>query len=528
MYVRFSGWLLLIAALSGCTALFLPDAERTPTALELSPEAVLVNDQDTASISLTVVDQLGDPFEKLPRSLRAEWSVSDPELAKVRDGRVTGQKQGSGWVQVRVGELVAVAKLTVAGVPRSLRSGGDPPATGVVGRPLASPVTVRVVDRAGTGVADVPVTFKVIAGSGSVSTATAKSDADGLARTVWTLGPRAGENVVEATSTALDGEVVRFASVAMPDAVERLELVSGDQQQATAGAALAQDLVVRAIDKNGNVVVSAAVTWSADGGAVTPSTSTTNEQGIARAGWTLATRARALSAVARAGSAEAKFFATAVPGPAAHVHVASGDQQTGQEFNPLRDSLKVQVTDEHGNPVAGTSVSWAVTHGGGSVATPKPAVSMENGIAAAAWTVGISLPNAVTATALGQSVTFRATARPLVPRDTVRSASGLRYMEIDVSPDSAVVAAPGKWVSIQYTAYLLDGTLVQRAVESPLRFIVGSDQVIEGFDEGVVGMRKSSIRRLIVPPTLGYRNASQAGIPANSTLVFDVKLVDVK
>ena len=529
MHLRSLATLCLALSLAACTALFLPTEERVATTLELTPREITVRDQESVALTVTLLDQHGEPFEEIPETLPVEWILSDPELAYLHEGRLKGEKQGRGSLRVNVGELTTAAPLTVLGVPRSLRRAGEDQAIGIAGRALAEPVGVRVVDRLGTAVAGVPVRFRIVSGSGSVAAAAVESDAEGLARTLWTLGPITGENVVEVTSDSLKDEVVSFTATGVPDAVARLERVSGDGQEAPAGSTLAQDLVVRALDAHGNVVPLSPVAWTTDGGAVTPVSSMTDELGIARARWRLHTAAGPLVATARAGKSQAAFAATGVPGPPARLQIVSGDRQSGPEFSPLPDSLAVRVSDVHDNPVPGVAVQWLVTHGGGSVATAKAKATRADGITRASWTVGVSLPNAVSASALGQSVRFTSTPRPLVPRDTLRTASGLPYLEVELSRDTLIVADTDM-VSVYFSAYLLDGTLLERITEpddTPLRFIVGSGQVIAGFDDGVVAMRKGSTRRLFVPSAMGYRDGAMDHIPPNSTLVFDVKVVEV-
>ena len=63
---------------------------------------------------------------------------------------------------------------------------------------------------------------------------------------------------------------------------------------------------------------------------------------------------------------------------------------------------------------------------------------------------------------------------------------------------------------------------------APFSFKLGTGEVIKGWDIGVAGMSIGGERRLTIPPSLAYGKKSQAGIPANSTLIFDVKLLEIK
>jgi FKBP-type peptidyl-prolyl cis-trans isomerase len=107
--------------------------------------------------------------------------------------------------------------------------------------------------------------------------------------------------------------------------------------------------------------------------------------------------------------------------------------------------------------------------------------------------------------------------------------NGLQY--IDAAEGAGPQAQAGQRVSVHYTGWLTDGTKFDSSRDrgQPFQFGLGAGQVIKGWDTGVAGMRVGGQRRLIVPPELGYGARGAAGvIPPNSTLKFDVELLDVK
>jgi FKBP-type peptidyl-prolyl cis-trans isomerase FkpA len=91
-------------------------------------------------------------------------------------------------------------------------------------------------------------------------------------------------------------------------------------------------------------------------------------------------------------------------------------------------------------------------------------------------------------------------------------------------------AVAGKTVSVHYVGTLLNGTKFDssRDRNEPFEFVLGSGQVIKGWDQGVVGMKVGGKRKLVIPPDLAYGDQAKASIPANSTLVFEVELLGVK
>lgn len=109
----------------------------------------------------------------------------------------------------------------------------------------------------------------------------------------------------------------------------------------------------------------------------------------------------------------------------------------------------------------------------------------------------------------------------------------------DVKLGTGAEAVAGKTVSVHYTGWLYDekaadkhGTQFDSSHdrEEPFEFSLGGGQVIQGWDQGVVGMKVGGQRTLTIPASLAYGEAGAGGglIPANATLVFDVELLDVK
>ncbi|HAD98168.1 MAG TPA: peptidylprolyl isomerase [Cryomorphaceae bacterium] len=72
--------------------------------------------------------------------------------------------------------------------------------------------------------------------------------------------------------------------------------------------------------------------------------------------------------------------------------------------------------------------------------------------------------------------------------------------------------------SLLFSSYDLPG---------PVKFMVGANQVIAGVDEGVRGMKKGEIRKLIVPPSLSKRSGNQTFPQPDSTLVYEIELIDI-
>lgn len=100
----------------------------------------------------------------------------------------------------------------------------------------------------------------------------------------------------------------------------------------------------------------------------------------------------------------------------------------------------------------------------------------------------------------------------------------------DTTVGTGTEAASGDTVTVDYVGELTDGTVFDASKNhgQPFSFTLGEGRVIQGWDQGLVGMKVGGVRTLVIPPALGYGGQAVGAIPANSTLVFQVTLLDVK
>ena len=111
------------------------------------------------------------------------------------------------------------------------------------------------------------------------------------------------------------------------------------------------------------------------------------------------------------------------------------------------------------------------------------------------------------------------------------------FSTTDLVVGSSATASTGQTVTVAYTGWLYEegaadnkGTQFdQTSAESPFSFVLGSGQVIAGWDQGLEGMKVGGRRRLVIPPALAYGTQGAGGglIPPNATLIFEVELLGV-
>jgi hypothetical protein len=207
-----------------------------------------------------------------------------------------------------------------------------------VGTALPQPLVVVVTDVFGNPVPDIEVEWD--ASSGTLDPESSATGPDGRASSSWVLGSSLGAHTATAMSGELEGSPVTFTATAEPGSANRLLRVSGNGQSARPGQELAEPLVVRLVDRDGNGISGRAVTWvvGAGGGRVDATTSSTDANGEARARWTLGPTpgTNTLNAVV-SGVGVAGFTATATGG--------GGGGGGGGESVPSRLEFRVQPSD---------------------------------------------------------------------------------------------------------------------------------------------------------------------------------------
>ena len=101
----------------------------------------------------------------------------------------------------------------------------------------------------------------------------------------------------------------------------------------------------------------------------------------------------------------------------------------------------------------------------------------------------------------------------------------------DIILGDGTIAEKYSIVTVHYTGKLQDGTVFdssQKIGKEPIRFTLGVGQVIDGWDQGLIGMKVGGQRKLKIPPELGYGSQDNGMIPPNSILQFEVELIEIE
>jgi FKBP-type peptidyl-prolyl cis-trans isomerase FkpA len=110
------------------------------------------------------------------------------------------------------------------------------------------------------------------------------------------------------------------------------------------------------------------------------------------------------------------------------------------------------------------------------------------------------------------------------------------YSQTDLTVGTGGDAVAGKLLTVHYTGWFYGEARPEKkgpifdssAGGDPFIFMLGVGEVIEGWDQGVQGMKVGGVRRLVIPPSLAYGRFRNGPIPPNATLLFEIELLEVE
>ncbi|MGD2135985.1 MAG: Ig-like domain-containing protein, partial [Gemmatimonadales bacterium] len=345
--------------------------------VEQRPASVVVSEQSFTFRSLQEPHQFSvEVFDALDNAMAGSdvsWHSTDESVVSVAGSgssvTATSAANGSAAVVASVDGVADTVAITVQQVPRATRIISGDGQSGTVGQPLASPFVAQVTDSVGRDapIAGVGVTFRVTTGGGSFGGAgsvEATTDDQGQASATLTLGTTAGGNEATAAVTDQLGSPVTFTATGTPAPAASMAAVSGDGQEAGAGAALPQPFVVVVQDAYGNAVPSHDVTFTVTAGGgdfdgLATVTVQTDASGQASATLTLGSTAgdpnTAEASSAGLSGSPVTFSATAL------VPVATVDVTPSADTLDVGEATTLTATllDASGDTIVGRPVSWS-------------------------------------------------------------------------------------------------------------------------------------------------------------------------
>ncbi len=268
----------------------------------------------------------------------------------------------------------------------------------VVGQTVASPPALRATDAFGNAIAGQPISFVDSTGRSTIQDPTGVTDGGGrVAVTSWKIAREPGAYTVQARGPNFT--TTNFVAFGTP---ARVELNAGDNQSANAGTRVTTAPAIRALDDLNQPLPGVTVAFSVSGGQgrlVGNARTITNASGIATApNWVLGGTpgANELSAEI-AGVPVSKFKATGVAAVAAAIARTGPATQAGFVGNFGSGLPSVRITDAAGRPVAGETVTFAVTQGSGTISGATPRSDFNGDAPLGGWRFGTG-PQGLSAT----------------------------------------------------------------------------------------------------------------------------------
>ena len=325
--------------------------------------------------------------------LDATWHVDDNSIAALDStGLLTARSAGRTTVGAKIDGVSGRTAVSIVTPATAIALVAGTNQRALAGKQLPQAVVVRATNRRGGPAFGKRVSFRLTDGQGSVEPASAISDADGRARTSWTLGEYPGPQTLYASVENVDSALAILAEADPVPSNTRVvaltERVSGQ-----AGDRLSDSVSIRVTDSAGRVLADVPVRWTAVDGSVESASRRTDSLGVASASWTLAKRTGTQRLRAQVGSGSAvgipplTISGTALAGAPTAILAVSGDGQRGPAGTLLPRAIVLRLVDANGSGVAGAALTLAAS---GGTLTDTALVTDSTGAARTRWTMGHS------------------------------------------------------------------------------------------------------------------------------------------
>ena len=337
----------------------------------------------------------------------ATWRVADSTVIRVDSiGVASGEIAGQTSVVATVDGVEHEAPVRVVAAASRIAVVTGAGQHAAAGAALGQPVVVRVLSRGGLPVAGVAVRFAAGDGEGVPEPAAAMTDADGRARTAWTLGAVPGRQTLLALVEQVDSAAALVAEADPVPANTRVTALT-EGSMGTVGTPLDAPAAIAVSDSTGRLLRDVPVTWVALDGTVEPLGDRTDSLGVARARWTLGTKARAQRLRVHVGTT--RGAASLVPVTLTAVAMAGPPARVGAPTGTTSGDAVIVVTDAYQNLVPNADVVLSADAG---VIEPARAVTDEQGRVRTTWSPA------------GRKAAARVTAR--VPGTDIRASWAVR------------------------------------------------------------------------------------------------------
>ncbi len=386
-------------AASGSTDVTFVAGSAANAAVSADPPALPADGSSTSTITAVITDENGNPVSGETVTFATALGSIDPATATTDENGVAtttltaATTAGTATVNAIAGAASGATEVQFsAGAAGNVAVSADPTTLPADGS-STSAVTARVTDANGNPLAGEMVIFAT--NLGSIDSATATTDGDGVATATLTAATTAGTATVNATAGGAGGSTdVEFSAGAAANIG-----VTAEPATVPADGVSTSMITARVTDVNGNPVAGESVTFATTLGDISPTSATTNANGEATATLTSAITVGTATVSASASGTSGVTDVAFVTGAAANVAVTA-DPAALPADGASTSIINVQVTDDNGNPIAGATVDFATTLGS---IEPIVATTDENGVATATLTAATTTGTATVSATAGSA-----------------------------------------------------------------------------------------------------------------------------